>query len=241
VRKYWGEKIVLLDDDLDFYWRADPKDWHLTTPPPIALENMFAEIEWKLNDYAHVGVSGREGNNRVMDYAVQNTRYMRLLAYNTALWPESIMCDRLDGMSDFDTNMQLLRAGLPGCVFFRWAQGQRSTQSPGGCSLYRTNDSHAAEVVALCDLHPGLVTPRYKRNRSGGLFGHRDEVTVAWQLALGWDARKGAIVSPTERMARELAEARRRIAELERELQSYYRDDAERAWRELENASTSSP
>jgi hypothetical protein len=140
---------------------------------------------------------------------------MRLLAYNTAMWPDHIICDRLDGMSDFDTNMQLLRAGLPSTVFYRYAQGQRSTQSPGGCSLYRTSDSHAAEVAGLCELHPGLVTPRYKRNVSGGLFGHRDEVTVAWQLALGWDARRGRVDSPTERMATELAGARRRIAELE--------------------------
>jgi TET-Associated Glycosyltransferase len=218
-RRYRGEKLVLLDDDLSFYWRVDPADWHLTTPPPHALEQMFREVEDALDSYAHVGISGREGQNREPAYAVECTRYMRFLAYNTAMWPEHITCDRLDGMSDFDTNMQLLRAGLPSRVFYRWAQGQRSTQTPGGCSLYRTHDTHAAEVASLCELHPGLVTPRYKVNKSGGVFGHRDEVTVGWQLALGWDARKGRVDSPTELMARDLADLRIRHRVLESQCQ----------------------
>lgn len=207
TRHYWGEKIVLLDDDLDFYWRANPKDWHLTTPPPDAMVQMFAEVEEALDTYAHVGLSGREGQNREMAYAVECTRYMRFLAYNTAMWPDHIRCDRLDGMSDFDTNMQLLRGGLPSKVFYRWAQGQPYTQSPGGCATYRTNDTHAAEVAALCELHPGLVTPRYKVNKGGGIFGHRDEVTVGWKLALGWDNRPGRVESVTERLNRQLADA----------------------------------
>lgn len=209
VRKYWGEKIVLMDDDLTFYWRRDPSDWHLTCPPPEALVQMFGEVEDALESYAHVGLSGREGQNRESGYSVVCTRYMRLLAYNTALWPSSgIRCDRLNGLSDFDTNLQLLRAGLPNLVYYRWAQGQRSTASPGGMSGQRSHATHTAEVLALCELHPGLVVPYQKRNRSGGAFGTRDEVMVSWKQALGWDARAEQIVTPFARVCRELDEAR---------------------------------
>lgn len=218
IRHYWGEKIVLMDDDLHWLWREDVTRWQLTVPPPWAIELMFTEIEAALDTYAHVGISGREGNNREMAYSVNCTRYMRVLCYNTALWPDGIMADRLDGMSDFDTNLQLLRAGLPSLVFYRWAQGQRSTQAAGGCATYRTHDTHAAEVLAMLELHSGLVTPVQKRNRSGGEFGVRDEVQVAWKQALGWEARAGRIETPAERLAKELAAARARIAELELDL-----------------------
>ncbi len=224
VKANWGQKIVLMDDDLTWYWRKDPKDWHLTAPPAWAMEQMFQEIDEALDTYAHVGISGREGQNREPSYAVENTRYMRCLCYNTALWPTHIVCSRLDGVSDFDTNLQLLRAGLPNKVFYRWAQGQRSTQSPGGMSGQRTHDSHTAEVLALCELHPGLVVPTQKFNRSGGAFGTRDEVQVAWKQALGWDARAGRIETPGERWNRELVVARARIAELEAQLAEFSRD-----------------
>lgn len=215
VRRYWGEKIVLMDDDLSFLWRRDPTDWRLTVPPPDALERMFAEVEAALDRYAHVGISGREGNNRVRSHSEECTRYMRVLCYNTAMFPDRTVVDRLDGMSDFDTCLQLLRAGLQSLVYFGWAQGQGHTQAPGGCAVYRTHDSHTAEVLALCELHPGLVVPVQKQNRGGGAFGIRDEVQVAWKQALGWDARRVGIKTPGERMAEELAEARTRIRELE--------------------------
>lgn len=186
---YRGEKIVLMDDDLTFYWRKDPEDWHLTTPPPEALEEMFAELEFQLNEYAHIGVSGREGQNRLPAQPVTCDRYMRFLAYNTARFPDHVRADRLSGMSDFDVNLQLLRAGLPSLILTRFAQGQPATQTPGGCSIDRTNDSHFAEVRKLCEMHAGIVVPRKKVNKSGGAFGQRDEVTVSWKMALGWDAR----------------------------------------------------
>lgn len=215
VDHYRGERIVLMDDDLGFLWREDPARWQLTVPPGWAIEQMFSEIDRALDDYVHVGVSGREGNNRVGEYSVECTRYMRLLAYDTSRLPLDVVVDRLDGMSDFDTNLQLLRRGLPSLVFYRWAQGQGSTQSPGGCATYRTHDTHSAEVAAMLELHPGLVTPVQKRNRSGGEFGVRDEVQVAWKLALNWDTRTRGVDTPGERMARQLAQSRARVAELE--------------------------
>lgn len=192
VDLYWGEKIVLMDDDLTFYWREDPDKWQLTIPPAEELSAFFAdELDDTLDRYAHVGLSGREGQNRESAYAVENTRYMRFLAYNTALWPQDrrVRMDRVDGMSDFDVNMQLLRAGLPNKVFYRWAQGQRATQTPGGMAGQRTRETHFAEVRQMCEMHPGLIVPRKKVNVSAGAFGVRDEVTVAWKMALGWDSR----------------------------------------------------
>lgn len=177
-------KVILLDDDLDFYWRPDPDDWHLHTPGPRELEQMFEEIEAALDDYAHVGVSGREGNNRILYYATESTRYMRVLAYNTQLIPEDIPIGRIHGMSDFDLNLCLLRAGLPSKVFYRWAQGHKSTQTPGGCSITRNHQTHSDEIDQMLVWHDGFVRARIKENKTGGEFGKRRELTIYWKKAL---------------------------------------------------------
>lgn len=177
------DAVIMLDDDLDFYIRRDPDDWHLSTPDASEMEQMFREVEQKLSEgYMHVGVSGREGNNRIDDYGVECTRYMRLLAYRTDM-PENIQHGRIDGMSDFDVNLQLLRAGCPSYVFFRYAQGQRGTQTPGGCAINRTHETHEREVDFMVERHAPHVKKRMKKNKGGGEFGTRPEVTVYWKKA----------------------------------------------------------
>lgn len=179
-----ADAYCLLDDDIEFYTRENPSDWHLTTPTQEQLNQMFDEVGEKLAEgYMHVGVSGREGNNRVEDYGVESTRYMRMLCYRTDM-PKGVDPGRINGMSDFDLNLQLLRRGLPSYVFFRYAQGQKSTQAPGGCAINRTHETHEAEVDWMVREHAPFVKKRFKENRTGGEFGKRAEVTIFWQKAL---------------------------------------------------------
>lgn len=177
---YGDQKMVLLDDDMEFYRRADPDDWRLTTPTTEELAQMLLEVDKSLDVYCHVGISGREGNNRVPEYYTENTRYMRFLAYNNV--PADVR-PRVDGMSDFDVNLQLLRRGLPSKVFFRYAQGHKGTQTPGGCSLTRNHETHEAECAKMQELHGSLVRPRQKENKTGGDFGTRTELTIYWKKA----------------------------------------------------------
>lgn len=176
------EKIVLLDDDLDFYIREDPNDWHLTTPRYQDMHDMFDLVDCSLDEYMHVSLSGREGNNRIEEYSVENVRYMRFLAYRTD-HPRHVQHGRIDGMSDFDVNLQLLKSGYPSLVFYRFAQGQPGTQTPGGCSIDRTMIRHEREVDFMCIEHAPYVTKVQKKNVSGGEFGTRPEVKVAWKQA----------------------------------------------------------
>jgi hypothetical protein len=224
IDQFYGQKIILLDDDLSLYVRNDPDDWHLSIPTDHQVVEMFRDIGERLDTYAHVGVSGREGQNRLQGEWVDNTRYMRILAYNTAMWPSSIRCDRVNGMSDFDTNLQLLRAGLPSSVAVRWAQGQPSTQTPGGCSENRTHSTHTAEIRRMMEMHGDLVKPRTKVNRSGGEFGTRDELTIYWGRALGAGDRityhdsprtNSELIAEVRALETDLSAARERVAELE--------------------------
>ena len=191
----------MMDDDLTFYVRPDRGDWRLRMPRPDQMEEMFFEVEAKLDEYAHVGISGREGNNRVLEYGSECARYMRMLCYNTARFPLSVRCDRLDGVSDFDANLQLLRHGMPSYIFSRYAQGQDETQAAGGCSLTRTHDSHAAEILLLAELHPHQVRVVEKHNKTGGEFGHRTEAVISWRGALREGILMLAAAAEAERLA----------------------------------------
>lgn len=186
------EKVVLLDDDLLFYWRPNSDDWHLRYPPPRKIDDIFDEVEERLEDYAHVSVSAREGNNRIPDYWMDNTRYMRFLAYNTRLFPRhtGVEIGRVDGMSDFDLNLQLLRAGCPSSTCFRYAQDQPGTQTPGGCSLNRTNKTHEEEIRKMVGWHGEFVKTRQKKNKTGGEFGTRTELTIYWKKAFESSTKK---------------------------------------------------
>jgi hypothetical protein len=177
------QKIVLLDDDLHFYCRNDPDDWHLKYSTPEQLRLMFEEVEDKLEDYAHVSVSAREGNNTVSEYWRENGRYMRLLGYNPKLFPSGLQIGRVDGMSDFDLNLQLLRRGAKSIVCYRHAQGHPGTQTPGGCSLNRTKATHEEEIRRMLEWHCGFVKLRLKKNKGGGEFGTRQELTIYWKKA----------------------------------------------------------
>lgn len=179
-----GGKIVLLDDDLTFLFRPKAGDWHLKLATGEDMMILWLRVGLALDKYAHVGVSGREGNNRFGDEPEESTRYMRVLCYNTSLFPPGVEVGRVDGMSDFDLNLQLLRAGRKSLVFTRWAQGHRGTQQPGGCSGQRSQESHTREAEFLAAAHPGLVKLRQKSNKTGGDFGTRTEVTVSWKKAL---------------------------------------------------------
>src|SRR5690606_5825739 len=145
---------------------------------------MFRLLEEAIVDrgYAHAGISAREGNNRVPESEVESTRYMRVLAYDTTRTEAEH--GRIDGMSDFDVNMQLLRHGLPSLVLFRYAQGQKGTQAPGGCALNRTHETHDREIDQMIAWHGDLVKERLKQNKTGGDFGTRRELTLYWQKAI---------------------------------------------------------
>ena len=114
-RKYIVEntddpRMIMLDDDLRFYIRKSPTDWHLRYLESEEYPALFGLLdEWMDQGYAHVGVSAREGNNRVESLSVENTRYMRVLGYNLEEFPSDVEWGRTRVMEDFDIALQLLR------------------------------------------------------------------------------------------------------------------------------------
>jgi hypothetical protein len=134
-----------------------------------------------------VAISAREGNNWIgpgpFPLIAENTRALRMYAFRTADYL-AIQPNRLTEMADFDTTLQLLGQGHKNAVIYYWAQGHAESQSEGGCSVYRTNESHDIVCRQLADLHHGFVRLRQKKSKGAQQgFGERTEVTVYWAAA----------------------------------------------------------
>ena len=181
------KKIVMLDDDLRFYIRKSDNDWHLRYLEPNEYPALFGLLDVWLDDYAHVGVSAREGNNRVEKLAVENTRYMRVLGYNLDMF-DGIELGRVQVMEDFDINLQLLRQGKPSKISYYYAQGQKSSNAAGGGSEWRTIDVHNQGALTLQALHPDFVKVVEKETKTAWGGQPRKDVNVQWIRAFNSSA-----------------------------------------------------
>lgn len=180
---YGHKKFVMMDDDIEFYYRPDPTRYNLVGAEQEIVDEILSTVERNLETYAHVGISGREGNNRVMEESVDNTRMIRVLAYQTEAF---LSCEhgRVPVMEDFDVTLQLMRKGYANNVMYHAAQGQKMTNAPGGCSTYRNHQMQDEAARKLAELHPGFVNLRQKKNKTDASgFGTRTEVTVYWKKA----------------------------------------------------------
>lgn len=195
-RKYIHEnstdpKIVMLDDDLRFYIRKSPTDWHLRYMEPDEYPALFGLLDKWLDDYAHVGISAREGNNRVEHLSVENTRYMRVLGYNLDMF-EGVELARTEVMEDFDINLQLLRQGKASKISYYYAQGQKSSNAAGGCSEWRTDEVQTKGAELLHSLHPDFVKIVEKETKTAWGGGVRKGVNVQWKRAYNSGINKQA-------------------------------------------------
>lgn len=177
--------IILIDDDLSFAERRTRSVKLSTEDQPAIFNNIMKQIEeWLKEGYVHCGISAREGNNYVLDDFSAVTRMMRILAYNThEVKKIGARFDRVEAGSDFDMTLQLLKAGYPNIVSYRYATNQKGSNTSGGCSTYRTKEFLAREMKKLADLHPGIVHLREKQTKSSWGGGTRTDVAILWKKA----------------------------------------------------------
>lgn len=177
--------LVIMDDDLSFFTRkdADPRKLYKVTEDDTLL--MFAAMHNALKfGYAMVGISAREGNNRVEEAQVECTRSMRIFGLDLHVLREvGARFDRTKTKEDMDMTLQLLRAGKPNLVFYQWANDHVSSNAPGGCALYRTLELMEKDANTLAALHPGFVRVVKKQTKTSWNGMERTDVVVQWKKA----------------------------------------------------------
>jgi len=180
--------VMLCDDDFVFFRRIDPFEPQLRKMEEDDWDDMVLAIQdlFQKNDNLYgVGVSMRQGNNRLEWNGNDNTRLNGCIIYRRSIFlDERIVHDRMNPMNDFDVNLQLLRLGYDNHLISEFCYNQGGTNAPGGSSDYRTLETQAASAHRLADLHPGFVNIRHKINKTGPVeLRERTEVTVFWKKA----------------------------------------------------------
>jgi hypothetical protein len=178
-------RLVMLDDDLEFAVRRndEPGKFLSLGLYPQHFDTMFEWLYESLGEYAHAGLIAREGAHLIFSDVVVG-RMMRVLGYDRKrLLRSGARFDALEFMEDFHVTLSLLRSGLPNVLCARYSQGQRGSDVSGGCSAYRTPDTHARAARDLHRLHPEFVKLVTKKTDKawGGL--ERTDVQVSWKKA----------------------------------------------------------
>lgn len=180
-------KFMMLDDDINFLKRVSPEQVNQVTIRDSAdINEMLCYVNMYLDLYPQVAVGMREGNNRSgvgpAPLLTKVTKAIRAVGYRTAIF-RAVATDRVRTMSDYDTTLQILELGYENAVLNYWMSGQKGTNTPGGCSTWRTHAIHEESVRKMVELHPGIVYARVKENKTGGDFGVRMEATIGWKKA----------------------------------------------------------
>lgn len=194
--------LCMLDDDLKFYYRPTPGDWHLKY---LKDRSQFNEMMDFLMDrvrsegVAHASISFREGSHACLPDWAYNVRYSRLFVYDTSQF-NGVELGGMPVMEDFDIALQLIKMGKPSLVCYRYAQGQKSSGAAGGCSTYRDMALQREAALALERRHRPYVKAIEKETKTAWGGGVRTDAIVSWKKAYESYTRK-----PLEAMQGELS------------------------------------
>jgi hypothetical protein len=178
------ECFCTMDDDVMFAVRKSPETTSLRPQGVADFVEMMMTLEVLCTEYAQVAISLRQGNNNVgvgpPPLMQENGRAIRVCAFRTKEF-NTCTHNRVSVMEDIDVTLQLLSSGYKNAVLYYWANDQKQTNAPGGCSSWRTHEVHDAAARKMAELWPGICTLRQKENKTGGEFGTRTEITVQWK------------------------------------------------------------
>ena len=168
-------KFIQLDDDLTFYKRLEAGNFIKANPDDV--EQMFDEIEMKLDQFAHVGVCDKfMSHSQPRDY-ITNGRYNQLLAYNLAKFPIPRPTYRVEIGEEQDFNLQLLSTGRESCILTEWSKST-TNYAKGGCEQWRTSEIERVAHEKMVKLWPGIVTLRDNKSTIS-----KTSLSIAWRKA----------------------------------------------------------
>ena len=183
------EKFFFCDDDLSFAYREHSclGDSTLTkcNGSPV-LDTMYDTLSETLEEYAHVAISSRAGNNHVESDPEGTWKYVgratRFVGYRTeeAQW---ISHDRVEIRADFDRTLQLLRMGFPNAIWYDYCHDDPGSNTAGGCSQYRDHEMLDKEAHKLKSFHPGFVNVVERTTKGSWGGGTRTDVNIQWKKA----------------------------------------------------------
>lgn len=184
----YGNRIVMLDDDLKFYVRrTDEPDKFLYIPRDPGgpeWDSMMEEFVEMMDFAALVGIADRSGANRETAPYRMNTRQHSVLGIDLDVVREHDF--RFDNgprfMSDFHFILQHLLAGYRNLLLNTHCKGDLGSNTRGGCSGYRDEAALAESSRWMASEYPAFVK-LLERPPWKGFTEKRIDVRVTWARA----------------------------------------------------------
>lgn len=183
-----SQPVIMLDDDLSFFYRAEPDKHNLLPITPRRLNSLFERLNEYVDseEYAHAGLSPRQFNNTL--FPATEIRTTRMNAVHCVdprvLKKHGIRYDDVDMMEDYHVTLSLFRKGEDNVVIADHAWDQnRGSGAEGGFAHFRTKETQAAAAERLAQLHPDFVKVVTKKPKTGQgevWGGERVDVAVRW-------------------------------------------------------------
>ena len=192
IENFKDKHIFMCDDDAIFAVRKDPNSTKLTPMEDDVngqMEMWTTVEEAFLLGFPWVGISYRGGNNFYKTNYEDNTKSFSFWGVDReVLLREGIRFDVTPVMEDFQVILSLLSRGYENRVFYKWAWDQESSNAPGGCSDWRTQDVQAEGATKLQQLFPDYVKVVYKQPKIGWYNGEpRADVRIQWKKTARWN------------------------------------------------------
>lgn len=185
IRRFDG-KILMLDDDLrfarrEYYNDSPPYQFRALTCGKKDVLWAFKQVDKMLDDFVHVGIGARQGNNGLQNIRVwnQNYRMMYALGYRTEVLRRECKLGRIEHREDMDMTLQLLTKGFENRVLIDVVVDQ-IYNSRGGASSERSVEASNADAELLASWFPDFVKV-VQKNYS--ISVPRKEVVCAWKKA----------------------------------------------------------
>ena len=185
--KYGVNKMVILDDDLRFYYRPDKSKLPMKPSEDKQIIAMFKELESFLDaGFIHAGVSAKETNRFCPHQYKDCGALFRLLAYR----PKEVLAtgarfDRLTIMQGVDMSLQLISKGYNNRITFNYAHAHGKPQEAGGVSTYRTADVIKKSMEEFVKLnHPYIIGKSKPRKNLGRMTEEEKKAFVRYKI--GW-------------------------------------------------------
>jgi hypothetical protein len=189
-------KLIMLDDDLRFCVRqdrTDPSNWKLRSCTFDDMEELLGRMEDLLFQYPFVGLSARQGNNRITDTLLIAKRMWNVWAVDRlVLKREKIRADAVPTMEDFWVQLSLLSRGHETAMICDFVHDQASgSNAAGGCSLFRTGKTQEQSIAILRKTFPDFVDIRPAPENK---YGAEYDITFRGKKALEFGrAAKGIL------------------------------------------------
>jgi len=155
--------IMMIDDDLYFYTRIEPRGVALRTCEFVDVDRMLKYLVncMSKQGWVHGGVAKR---TEISFFHCDHREVARINNFHfmqgrkvASLKKYGVRFDLLPLMEDFHFTLSLFERGIPNILVIDYVWNQPGSHSQGGCSTYRTMELQAKASRMLHKLHPDTV------------------------------------------------------------------------------------